>query len=83
MILALLHSPWWWLALLVGLAAYTSTPYRHLWPMLGPYRFFDRVKAVLLVPVIRVAGDLAKMLGYPVGVAWRLRNRHRSELHWR
>ena len=28
-----------------------------------------------LVPVIRVAGDIAKMIGYPVGVWWRLRNK--------
>ena len=82
-ILALLHSPWWWLALLAGLAAYTSTPYRRLWPMLAPYRPLDRARAVILVPVIRVTGDLAKMLGYPAGLIWRLRNRHRPELHWR
>jgi glycosyltransferase involved in cell wall biosynthesis len=82
-VLALLHSPWWWLALLAGLAIYTATPYRRLGPMLAPYGFFDRIKAVFLVPVIRIVGDLAKMIGYPVGVAWRIRNRHRPELHWR
>ena len=82
-ILALLHSPWWWLALVAGLAAYTSTPYRRLWPMLAPYGFFQGIKGVLLVPVIRVVGDLAKMIGYPVGIAWRLRNLHRPEVHWR
>jgi hypothetical protein len=36
-----------------------------------------------LVPVIRVVGDVAKMIGYPVGLAWRWHNRHRPELHWR
>jgi glycosyltransferase involved in cell wall biosynthesis len=82
-VLALLYSPWWWLALLAGLAVYTATPYRRLGPMLAPYGFFDRIKAVFLVPVIRVVGDLAKMIGYPVGVAWRVRNRNRPELHWR
>ena len=81
--LALVHSPWWWLALLAGLAVYTATPYRRLWPMLAPYNVFQRAMAVLLVPVIRVVGDLAKMIGYPVGVAWRWRNRHRPEVHWR
>jgi GT2 family glycosyltransferase len=29
--------------------------------------------ALAHVPLIRLAGDVAKMLGYPVGVAWRLR----------
>ena len=81
--LATLHSPWWSLALLAGLAVYMATPYRRLWPMLAPYGLLDRAKAMLLVPIIRVVGDLAKMLGYPVGLAWRWRNRHRQEIHWR
>jgi glycosyltransferase involved in cell wall biosynthesis len=29
--------------------------------------------AVILIPVIRVVGDLAKMCGYPVGLWWRIR----------
>jgi hypothetical protein len=82
-ILALAHSPWWWLALLAGVVIYTRPPYRRLGRVLAPYGFFERLRAVLLVPVIRVVGDLAKMIGYPAGVAWRLRNRHRPELHWR
>jgi hypothetical protein len=41
-----------------------------------------RLQAVLLVPVIRVTGDVAKMLGYPAGWAWRLRNWGRAEIHW-
>ncbi len=28
-----------------------------------------------LIPVIRVVGDIAKMVGYPVGWSWRLRHR--------
>ena len=80
--LAVLHSPWWWPALFAGAAVYTRTPYRRLWTMLTPYGLLDRLKANLLVPVIRVVGDVAKMLGYPVGLAWRWRNRHRPEVHW-
>jgi glycosyltransferase involved in cell wall biosynthesis len=81
--LALFHSPWWWLALLAGLALYTTTPYRRLWPVLKPYNLLDRLKAVLLVPLIRVVGDVAKMVGYPVGLVWRGRNWRRPEIHWR
>lgn len=81
--LALLHSPWWWLALLAGTAFYTATPYRRLWPMLKPYNALERIQALLLVPIIRVVGDVAKMLGYPAGLAWRRRNHHRPEVHWR
>ena len=71
------------LALLAGVAAYTRTPYRRLWPMLAPYGAVDRFKAIILVPVIRIVGDVAKMVGYPVGMAWRWRNSHRPEIHWR
>jgi glycosyltransferase involved in cell wall biosynthesis len=81
--LAVLHSPWWWLGLLAGLVTYTATPYRHLGPMLGALRFGERLQAALLVPAIRVVGDVAKMIGYPVGLAWRWRNHGRPEVHWR
>lgn len=77
------HSPYWCLALLAGIAVYMATPYRRLWPMLAPYGLRERVKALLLVPVIRVVGDIAKMIGYPAGLVWRRRNWHRSEIHWR
>ncbi|MGD2206985.1 MAG: glycosyltransferase [Anaerolineae bacterium] len=81
--LALLHSPWWWLALLVGVVLRTAVPYRRLWPMVRPDSRLDRVKAFLLVPVICVVGDVAKMIGYPVGLVWRWGNRRRPEIHWR
>jgi len=81
--LSVLHSPWWWLVLLAGMLVYTAVPYRRLWPMPASYGLLDRLKAVLWVPVIRVVGDVAKMLGYPVGLVWRWRNRHRPELNWR
>jgi glycosyltransferase involved in cell wall biosynthesis len=81
--LSVLLSPLWLLALLAGAIFYTATPYRRLWPLLGPYGMLDRLKAVLLVLVIRVVGDVAKMIGYPAGLAWRWRNRRRPEVHWR
>ena len=80
--LALLRSPWWWLAFLAGAAFYTAIPYRRLWPMLGSYGLADRLRAILLVPIIRVVGDVAKMVGYPVGLVWRWDNRSRPEVHW-
>ena len=36
-----------------------------------------------LVPIIRIVGDVAKMVGYPVGLWWRWRNRRRPEIDWR
>ncbi|MBV9354227.1 MAG: glycosyl transferase family 2, partial [Chloroflexi bacterium] len=80
----LLVATWWrrgagWLLapLVLGTLAYTRTPYRRLGKRLAGVSPVDAVRAVLLVPVVRVAGDVAKMVGYPVGIAWRLR-RHAS-----
>jgi glycosyltransferase involved in cell wall biosynthesis len=55
----------------LGVFAYTRRPYGRLW--LHGLRPRERALAIALVPVIRLTGDLAKMLGYPVGVLWRLR----------
>ncbi|HEY4688315.1 MAG TPA: glycosyltransferase [Anaerolineae bacterium] len=68
-------SPWFLLLYLIGGAAYMRPPYRRLWPKLRAMTVADKVKAVALVPVIRVVGDVAKMIGYPVGVMWRAKNR--------
>lgn len=69
--LSLWHSPWWLLAALAGAVAYTRTPYRRLWPYLRRLTATERLYALALVPVIRIAGDVAKLAGYPVGVWWR------------
>jgi glycosyltransferase involved in cell wall biosynthesis len=70
-----LLSPWWWALYLVGAAAYTRTPYRRLATMWGPLKTGGKIQAALLVPIIRVTGDIAKMVGYPAGVMWRIKNR--------
>jgi glycosyltransferase involved in cell wall biosynthesis len=51
------------------------TPYKRLVPMLTLFSFVDKLRAVIWVPIIRITGDIAKMLGYPAGVAWRARTR--------
>jgi glycosyltransferase involved in cell wall biosynthesis len=61
------------LMLLVGGVFYTRRPYARL--RLNGLASKDRAYAVSLVPIVRLVGDVAKMLGYPVGVAWRLKNR--------
>ena len=81
--LGLLHSPGWWFVLLAGVTLYCATPYRRLQAHLQHLASVERVKAVLLLPVIRAVGDVAKMLGYPAGWVWRLRNWGRAEIHWR
>jgi len=72
-LLGLWRTPLWWLLFLIGGAIMFWTPYKRLWPMIKGYGFADKIRAILWAPVVRVAGDGAKMLGYPVGVLWRLR----------
>ncbi len=75
-------SPLFWLLGLIGFGAYCATPYRRLvrlWqrPLVGGRLLSatNKVVTLILVPVIRLTGDVAKMLGYPVGVWWRMRRR--------
>jgi len=35
----------------------------------------EKLYTILLIPLIRIAGDIAKMIGYPVGVWWRWRRK--------
>ncbi len=78
-----LVSPWALLLLLLGCAVYCRTPYRRLLPEISELGWGNKAYAIALVPVIRLVGDVAKMVGYPVGLWWRWRNRHRPEVHWR
>ncbi|NOX62824.1 MAG: glycosyltransferase [Chloroflexi bacterium] len=72
-------TPLFWLLGLAGFGVYCRTPYRRLFRAwrtpLANGRFLtqpEKLYTLLLVPIIRVTGDVAKMLGYPVGVWWRL-----------
>ncbi|MDO9066361.1 MAG: glycosyltransferase, partial [Chloroflexota bacterium] len=81
--LAMLMHPLWWLVLAAGGLVYLRAPYRRLLRRLGPYPLAARLYALALVPVIRLVGDAAKMLGYPVGLLWRHRRRGDPRLAWR
>jgi glycosyltransferase involved in cell wall biosynthesis len=59
---------------LLGFLAMLFTPYKRLFPMLRDASLTRKMFAVAWVPIIRVAGDIAKMIGYPVGIVWRLKN---------
>lgn len=63
------------LMVLLAAASYCRRPYTRLLPMLRGLSPTAIVYALALIPIIRLTGDVAKMLGYPVGVLWRLRNR--------
>lgn len=60
------------LLLPAGTVVYTRAPYRRLWPRTAALPLHQRAAALALVPAIRLVGDCAKMVGYPVGVARRL-----------
>ncbi len=62
-----------WLLVIAASFAYLQRPYRRLWPSLKHLRRNEQLEAILWVPIIRMTGDIAKMIGYPVGVWWRLR----------
>jgi len=53
--------------LVIGTAGYTFAPYRRLWPRLVHHPIHQRLIALAFVPLIRLVGDLAKMVGYPAG----------------
>jgi glycosyltransferase involved in cell wall biosynthesis len=72
--LGLVLHPLWWSLLFAGAAIYLWTPYRRLRPMLAGMSLAARIKAILWAPIIRLWGDLSKMVGYPVGVLWRFRH---------
>lgn len=75
--LGLLH-PLAWGLYLVGAWGYLRTPYKRLPQVMRTYRLqpsmWDWLVAAAWVPLIRVVGDVAKMIGYPVGWLWRLRH---------
>ncbi len=74
-----------WLSLLVlGFAVYLWRPYGRLRTMMASLSPAEKIEAALWVPVIRVTGDVAKMIGYPVGWFWRLKHRAKVEdIKWR
>jgi GT2 family glycosyltransferase len=61
------------LLVLLGGLVYTRRPYERLLAHLGGLGRREVAYAVMLVPIIRLVGDLAKMVGYPLGTLWRLR----------
>ncbi|NLT74727.1 MAG: glycosyltransferase [Chloroflexi bacterium] len=73
-ILATIRHPIGWLALVGVTLALTWMPVRRTLPHLRALPLVKSPVALGLAIVLRIAGDLAKMAGYPVGVHWRLRN---------
>lgn len=66
-------SPWLFLVGAVGFAAYVRTSLRRVWERRTMFRPPAAAAALLTAPLVVVVGDVAKMAGYPPGVAWRRR----------
>jgi glycosyltransferase involved in cell wall biosynthesis len=57
-----------------GSALYLYQPYRRLFRLWGELDTLQKLLAVFYVPLIRIVGDIAKLIGYPAGWVWRWRN---------
>jgi hypothetical protein len=69
-----------WLALLVGIAlslVYLRRPLERAWVQSRGLDTWDRFGVLGLVPFIRLVGDVAKMVGYPAGLLWRIRSQRK------
>jgi glycosyltransferase involved in cell wall biosynthesis len=73
-------SPWFLLLYVIGTALYLKRPYQRLIPMMRSLNrsAFAQLKAIGWVPIIRVTGDIAKMIGYPIGIVWRIRHKPKN-----
>lgn len=63
-----------WGLLALGTAVYCQKPAQRLWDTTWGWRPPARLRAFALIPIIRFVGDVAKMIGYPVGLLWRIQN---------
>jgi glycosyltransferase involved in cell wall biosynthesis len=70
---ALAVSGWLWLVGALAGLAYLRLPLRRLMGRWTALPAGARLQALAYLPLIRLVGDVAKMIGYPAGVAWRLR----------
>jgi glycosyltransferase involved in cell wall biosynthesis len=77
-----LSSPWWWALYLIALPGMFWVPLRRLTRMWQDLSFVQRLRAALWVPIIRITGDVAKMIGYPVGLWWRWQHQEQVP-NWR
>ena len=68
-----------WVGLILGVAVYCWRPWQRLIVVGRDLTWRQLAQAALWVPVIRAVGDVAKMVGYPVGIRWRVKRRNRSE----
>jgi glycosyltransferase involved in cell wall biosynthesis len=75
-------TPRCWALFLLSIPGMFWTGWRRLARSWQRLSLGQKAQALMWVPVIRITGDLAKMIGYPVGVWWRWS--HRAQVpDWR
>ncbi|MGD2177107.1 MAG: glycosyl transferase family 2, partial [Anaerolineae bacterium] len=67
--------PGLWALYSMALRGMFWVPWRRLSQVWDDRSPLQKLKAALWVPIIRITGDIAKMLGYPAGLWWRCRQR--------
>ncbi|MBN1992752.1 MAG: glycosyltransferase [Anaerolineae bacterium] len=85
LMLAVIASPMWLLlGVILGGWGMFYTPYRRLPLWWNSLSISEKLQAICWVPIIRISGDAAKMIGYPVGWKWRLKHLPtQPELRWK
>lgn len=77
LLLGLLVHPLLWGLYIIGGAVYLYQPYRRLPQVMqtAPSQsLLAWLYCIVMIPVVRIVGDVAKMIGYPIGWQWRLQN---------
>ena len=78
----IIGDAWWWALTLIAIPGMFWVPWRRLSKLWDGMSASEKLRAALWVPIIRIVGDVAKMIGYPVGLRWRWR--HRGQIpNWR
>ena len=76
MIWSMWQGRWYGFIVLIGGGViYSRRPAQRLSGLTRTWQPVNRAKAFMLIPIIRLVGDVAKMIGYPIGLIWRWRNR--------
>ncbi len=81
--LALSVHPLFLLPLILGGVLYVRRPWWRLQHLAQDVPWTRRWRLYAWVPLLRVLGDVAKMVGYPQGLWWRFQHRHDPAIHWR
>jgi hypothetical protein len=80
---AVMSSVWWLFGALLGGIGMFYVPYKRLPLLWDSFSNLEKLKAICWIPIIRITGDIAKMVGYPVGCMWRLKRLPtQPELRW-